>query len=283
MYDSALPSSPLLPDDRPVPASVRGDSVVRAAFSATEGRTSLADLYQQGALRLRFPRGPRCEAVLVNTGGGITGGDRLSTTLSLAPDADVTATSQAAEKIYRSDGAPCEIAVSVALGAGSRLAWLPQETILYRRACVQRRLAIELAGDATLTVLEMLVLGRTAHGEVLDEASWLDRWDIKREGRLILAEAVRLDGDVAALMRRAAAGGGANAIATLVHVAPHAEARLADVRAALQGSAMPCAASAWNGMIVVRLLASSSHILRRDAGSIAILLTGGALPRAWNC
>lgn len=283
MYDSELPSDPPAPDAWPLPVSVRGDSVVRAAFAAANGRTSVCELYQKGALRLRFPRGPHCEAVLINTGGGITGGDRVSIDLSLAPCANVIATSQAAEKLYRSDGPSAEIAVSAALGSGSRLAWLPQEAILYRRAAVQRKLAIEMVGDAVLTFLEMLVLGRTAHGEVMDEATWLDRWDIKRDGRLILAEAVRLDGSVAEMMRRAAVGGGANAIATLVHVAPNAEARLMDVRAALQGCAMPCAASAWNGMMVVRFLASSSKDLRHDTGAIAKLLTGAALPRAWSC
>lgn len=245
--------------------------------------TRIAELYQHGSLRLRFPRGERCEAVLLNTGGGITGGDRLLLDVALEANAAATLTSQAAEKIYRSDGPAAHIALRVRLESGARLDWLPQETILFEQARVARRIDIDMAADARLTMVEMLVLGRIAHGEEVRDVSWRDRWSIRRGGRLCLAEAIRIDGDAAALLDRPATGGGARALGTLVHIAPDAELKLADVRAALAGATFPCAASAWNGMLVARFAARAPHTLIAVAGAVACAVTGAALPRAWKC
>lgn len=283
MYDSALPSNPetALPDG--VPASCRGDSEVKVRFEAGEPISSIADLYQRGSLRLRFPRGDRREAVLLNTGGGITGGDRLRVDVALEAGAEAILTSQAAEKIYRSDGPTARIELRVRLESAARLDWLPQETILFDKARVARRIDIEMAADAHLTMLEMLVFGRIAHGEQIRNASWQDRWNIRRGGSLCLAEAVRIDGDAVELLDRAAAGNGARAFATLVHVAPDAEQKLEDVRTAIAGADFPCAASAWNGMLVARFAARAPHELNAIAGAATCAVTGVALPRSWNC
>ncbi len=283
MYDSELPSSPVNEPLVRMPPSLRGDSVARVRFEAGETSTHIADLYQLGSLRVRFPRVGRCEAVLLNTGGGITGGDQISIELELGAGAAATVTSQAAEKIYRSDGEVARIRVAAHLASGAKLDWLPQETIVFDRARVQRTIDVEMAGDAVLTMLEMLVVGRVAHGEEVRDASWLDRWRIRRDGKLVFADAVRIGGDVATLLQRPALGAGARAVATLVHIAPGAEQRLDAVRACLDGAPFACAASAWNGMLVARFAAAVPHDLHSIAKAAVCAITGSELPRAWNC
>lgn len=267
-----------------VPASVRGDSEVAVSFGAVDGRTLVSRLFERGALRLRYPRanGAR-EAVIVNTGGGVTGGDRLRLTVHAGAGATAVVTSQAAEKIYRSDGPAAMIEAHLRLEAGARLDWLPQETILFDHAIAERRLEVDMTSCARLTVLECLVLGRVAHGEILGEAHWRDRWRIRRDGRLVLAESVRLSGNVSALMQRPATGGGARAVATLVHIAPDAEQKLDAVRAALSATSALAGASAWNGMLVARITATDPAAMRIAATDAAIAVTQKAMPRAWAC
>jgi urease accessory protein len=238
---------------------------------------------ESGGYRVRFPRSVLgCEGVLINTGGGMTGGDRLSLDIALGEGAAATLTTQAAEKIYRAQGADVEIAIRLDLAAGARLDWLPQEQILFDRARLSRSLDVAMAGDATLTLVESTIFGRTAMGEALTQAAFRDRWRIRRDGRLVLAEDVRLDGDVAARLARPAVGAGARAIATLVHVAPDAEARLEALREILSNAASECGASAWNGLLVARFLHTDAAALRADLARILQAFRGARLPRSWQ-
>jgi urease accessory protein len=275
------------PDERayakPPQRLARADSEVRIAFAAGAKGTFAHDVLERGSFRVRFPRGGGCDGVLLNTGGGITGGDRLRVELGVAPGADAVVTSQAAEKLYRSDGQPARIAMQARLAAGARLDWLPQESILFDHADVERTIDVEMAEDAQLTMLEVLVLGRAAHGERLTSARWADRWRVSRGGRLVLAENVRLAGDVAALMRRPATGDGAVCVATLAHIAPGAMSRLDRVRAALAGAGGQLAASAWDGMLVARFAAADLIDVRRHIMAAVTEITGRAMPRAWSC
>lgn len=283
MFDSASRS------DQPhgpsgVPPGVRGDSVVQVRFACGGGRTHMANLFERGSFRLRYPRanGAR-EAVLVNAGGGITGGDRLKVGLEVGSHATAVVTSQAAEKLYRSDGPAAQLSLDAVLEPHARLDWLPQESILFDRASVQRTLDVAMDETAHLTVLECLFLGRTAHGERLRQARWQDRWRIRRQGRLVFADEIRMDGALADLLSRPAIGAGAQAIATILHVSPEAETRLAAVRAVLAGSVVTCGASAWNGILVVRLAGADARATRNLASQVACAVTGRPMPRSWAC
>ena len=283
MYDSVSPSSPSSTGGGIISAAVRSDSAIRSTFVAQDGSTSVDGLYQRGALRLKFPRTGRCEGVIVNTGGGVTGGDVLSVSIKLGASSRATITSQAAEKIYRTDGPPAKLAVAVEVGTGAALTWLPQETILYDGSSMERSLSADLAEDARLTMLEMVAFGRLESGEIISACRWRDAWSIRRAGRLVFADRVRLEGSVDAELQRVAVAGGARATATLVHVASDAEGRLRDVRDAIAGVTAQCVASAWNGIIVARMLGASVQELRQAAGAIVERLTGEAMPRAWSC
>ncbi|MFG1331025.1 urease accessory protein UreD [Xanthobacter autotrophicus] len=260
----------------------RSEGRVRIAASAFGGVTRLTDLAEGGALRARLPRGgPGLEAVIVNTAGGVACGDVFSIEAKAGTGAHLTVATPAAEKVYRSDGPCADIQVRLIAEAGARLDWLPQETILFDRARLRRRYEIDLSGTASFLSFEALMLGRLAHGDVMGEGHLEDHWRVRRDGALIFADALRLSGPVGALLARPAVAGGNRALATLLYVAPDAESRLEEARALLDGARCEAGASAWNGLLCVRLLAPDIETLRRDATSFLMAFRQAPLPRVW--
>lgn len=252
------------------------------AFEAGASGTRAVRVAEADGHRVRFPRGASgCEAVLINTGGGVAGGDAVRIEASLAPGAAATISSATAERVYRALGRPARIEVAARLAAGSVLAWLPQETILYCGAKLERRIEVEMAEDARLTLADIIVLGRRAAGEQMTAGNLSDRWTIRRGGQLAHAEAVRLKGPIDEIMQHAATGNGAHVAATLVHLTPDAEHQLDGVRAAMQSSGVDTAASAWDGKLVVRVLGHRSDQVRAAIAAAATLLTGRPMPRVW--
>ena len=267
-----------------VPSSGRARGELRADFRRVGPRTEANRTFETGGYRLRMPRShaPQCEAVMVNTGGGMAGGDQAGFGFRCGAGTDVTLTSTAAEKIYRADGATTRLAVTLDVEAAARLDWLPQETILFDGADLLRTVGVSLAADATLLLGEMLVFGRLAMGETMRAGALRDSWRVRRAGTLVFAEEVALSGDIAATLDRAALGAGARAVATLLFVSPTAESRLEEVRAALSGAGCTAGASAWNGLLTVRALSASPVLLRAAIVSVLGLLRGRGLPRLWT-
>ncbi|MBV9079066.1 MAG: urease accessory protein UreD [Methylobacteriaceae bacterium] len=254
------------------------------AFRREGERTLLDRLAEAGPCRLRLSRshGPVPEGVIVNTAGGLVSGDRVRVAATLGPGAALTLTSVAAEKVYRSLGPVTEVTTEAVLGEGARLDWLPQETILFDEARLARNLDVTMAGSATATLVEATAFGRQAMGEIVRHGAFTERWRIRRDGRLIFADTIRLEGAIADRLERPALGGGCRAVATLLHLAPDAPARLDEARALLQASVAPCAASAWNGLLLVRWLAPEIGALHRDLARFMTAFRGAALPRAWQ-
>ncbi|HET7880708.1 MAG TPA: urease accessory protein UreD [Acetobacteraceae bacterium] len=249
------------------------------------GQPALDELRQVGCLKVRFPRADNPEwlnVVTLNTSGGIAGGDDLRSSFIINADARATIASQAAERFYRAlpGSAASDVQASIAVGRGGAAEWLPQETILFNGCAVRRQLCVELAKDAWFLGVESLVFGRAAMGEVVERGSLRDLIEIRRGGRLLLHDPIRLAGEIAGMLRHPAVADGARAVATVVHVAPDAEAMLDDVRAA----APECGASAWDGMLIARTLASDSAALRASVVAILhVLRRGRTLPRVWQC
>jgi urease accessory protein len=245
-------------------------------------RTEPERLFETGGLRWRFPRSSSpCEAAIVNTGGGVAGGDSYSVSLTLSEGAEVEATTPSAERIYRSDGPAAAITTRLSLGRSARLFWLPQETLMFEGARLERRLEVETSSEASFIIAETLVFGRLAMGESQIDASVRDSWRVRREGRLVFADETRLE-HAGATLDRKAVGAGARAMSTIVASAPNIEVRLPDLRAALtaESSVVESGASAFDGLIVVRLLAASSDRLR-GALLTSIVALGGRKPRLW--
>jgi urease accessory protein len=187
-------------------------------------------------------------------------------------------TGAAAEKIYRSLGADANIRVALEVGANAKLAWLPQELILFDGAQVRRSIEIDLASGAHLLVAEAVVFGRAGMGEKVECGLFVDRWRVRREGRLLFADAVRLDGAIAEKLTARASTSGAIAIATVL-VLPAEEELVGSVRK--QSFSGEVGISAWNGFALARLVAASGASLRQDLTSLLMLLRGGSLPRLW--
>ena len=262
-------------------AANRARGRIGLAVAAAGGATARTRVAEEGSLRVRFP-GPRAQAltaVIVNTGGGIAGGDRFAFDLAVGPGAHLAATTAAAEKVYGSLGPEATLSVSLAVGPHGSLAWLPQETILFDRARLRRSLDVELAPDARLVLAEALVFGRTAMGEVVRQASLLDRWRVRRGGRLCFADTVRLDGDVDGRLREGAVAAGGAAIATVL-IVPDEEAKIAAVRAVAANAHGEIGISAWNGLALARLVAPDGMSLRRDLTAVLAALAV-PLPRSW--
>ena len=266
---------------------------LRVSFERRGDVTALAVLRQEGCLKARMPRmepGAPPEAVLLNTSGGVTGGDDLGVEIAAGADTHLIVTTQAAERFYRATPAspPATIRTRLTVADGAHLDWLPQETILFDGCRADRTLSVDLAQNASFVGVESLLFGRQAMGEVVRQAWLTDRIRIRHGGRLILHDATRITGDIAALMARAGTFGDARAMATVVFVSPEAEGMVAALRDALGTGTLPegpveAGVSAWNGLALVRLLALDGASLRRAVmTSLDILRNSAPLPRVWR-
>jgi len=275
------------PATGPTPAALeRVRGVARVRLAGDGGTTRLVENFQSGSAKVRFPKPADrsvMDVVLLNTAGGLTGGDRISFSVAAGAGARATVTTQAAERIYRRRDGDVEVETALAIEAGATLDWLPQETILFDRSSLRRRLAADLHPTGKLLAVEAIVLGRAAMGERVRSATLADSWRVRRGGALIFADGVRLDGDSVAILDGGATGGGAAAMATVLLVAPDAESALPAAREALAGAAGEVGASAWNGMLVARLLAVDSYALRADLTRLIETLRGTTMPRTWLC
>jgi len=259
---------------------------VRLAFARRGGRTALDVLHQAGAARVRFPRpaqGCPPEAVLLNTAGGLTGGDRIEMAVALGPGAEAAVTTAACEKIYRARDGDAEISADLTLAPGSHLAWLPQPTILFDRSRLSRRTQVELAGDAHFLGVEMLIFGRQAMGEEVHRGAFRDLWRVRRDGTLVFADTFWAEGAVAHMLSGRATLAGARAAAMLLYVAPDSAGRIDAVRARLQSVGLTAGASAWNDLLVVRATAGDGRTLQQGLGALIEDLSGRPLPRVWQC
>jgi len=243
--------------------------------------TVIRRLTERGGFRARVTGdGAMCEAYLVNPCGGLVGGDTINYSIQVNAGAHLAVSTAAAERVYRTDGRATRLTCRMTVGAGATLEWLPQQTLLYDGCHYRRRLHLDADPHARITILEPLALGRAACGERLQAVDIRDDWRLHRGGELVFAEALRLVGPVSRLFERAAVGAGAGATATLVHLAPSAEAELEHVRSCLDASVL-CAASAVEGTIVVRWLAKDAMTLMCALRSFLCRRRDGAPPRAW--
>jgi urease accessory protein len=271
-------------------ARVRVAGGARVRLRDDDGTTRLAELWHHDPMRVLMPRSIGDEiphVVLLNTAGGLVGGDRVSVAIDAGPGARVLVTGQAAEKVYRSDGPLAEIANTLAIGDGGWLEWMPQETILFDGCRLDRRLRLDLAGGARCLAAEMVVFGRRARGETVERAIFADRWDLRRDGRLQWSDALAIGPEAGTQLRGAFAFAGAAAMATLVYAARDAARHLDGLRALLAEQS-GIAATCLGEVLVLRALASDPAPLRRDLARVWRHLrveAGGlpaVLPRLWH-
>jgi len=270
---------------------VRVDGGARVTLRDDAGTTRLVELWHHDPMRVLLPEPVDDEiphVVLLNTAGGLVGGDSLRTAIGLGDRARALVTGQAAEKVYRSDGPDVAIRTSLSAGRDAWLEWMPQETILFEASRLDRGLAIDLAAGARCLAGETLVFGRRARGETIAGAWLRDRWEIRREGRLAWADAFALRPDEPGALDAPFALDGAAAMATLAYCGADAPARLEGLREALAGHGAGIAASCLGEILLVRGLSRDAQALRRAVAEAWRFLraAGGSLParlpRLWH-
>ena len=263
-------------------AANRARGAVAFDVHLQDGVTRRRQLHESGSLRVRFPS-PETDglsAVFVNTAGGIAGGDRFDIDIAIGEGSRLAVTTAAAEKIYRAAGPAAQVNIALQAAAASHLAWLPQETILFDGARVLRRIDIDLAESASLLLCEIVVFGRAAMGERMLHGEFVDRWRMRRGGRLVFAETVRLDGDIGEKLTKPAIAKGGVAVGTAL-IVPGDEALLQRIRQLSESFRGEVGMSAWNGFAMARFCAQDAARLRADMMAVLGRANGSALPRLW--
>ncbi|MBC2884362.1 urease accessory protein UreD [Ochrobactrum sp. CM-21-5] len=251
-----------------------------------DGRSRISRLYQEGAAKIRMPQvgNDPLEAILINMSGGLTGGDRLRWDVDLGEGVSGVVTTQACERIYRSGGGEARIATRLKLAKGARLAWLPQETILFNHSVLARTMDVEMDEGAEVLMAEATVFGRLAMGETVTQALFSDRWRVRKAGRLVHAEEFRLGPEVAVELQARPVADSALAVATVLMVSDRAERHLEAARQII-GEDGGC--SLWQvanaSKLVARLFAPDSYTLRKRLVPLLALLNGKTgLPKVWS-
>jgi urease accessory protein len=263
-------------------AANRARGTVRFDVHQVEGVTRRRHLHESGSLRVRFPS-PEADglsAVFVNTAGGVAGGDRFDIDIAAGEGSHLAVTTAAAEKIYRAQGPAAQLDIALKAAAGARLAWLPQETILFDNARVSRRIDIDLAETSSLLLCEIVVFGRAAMGERMLHGEFVDRWRLRRGGRLVFAETIRLDGVIGEKLANPAIAKGGVAIGTALMV-PGDEALVERIRELSRNFRGEVGISCWNGFAMARFCAQDAAQLRADMTAVLGRASGSALPRLW--
>ena len=243
----------------------------------------LEELYQSGCAKLMLPKtyGEMTEAVMLNTAGGITGGDRLTVKIQAENCALVT-TTQTAERLYSSSTEPAKIEVGLCADKAATLHWLPQETIIFDGAELDRTIRLDMSADSNCLLAETIVMGREAMGEDIYDCHFTDNWRLYREGRLFHAESLRLTGRVAEIMAAPAGGNGARLLSTILYAGCDAEQMAGLLTSVVETCSSDCAMSCWDDRLVIRLMSPHPPIARADINRLLCALRGQPLPRVWQ-
>lgn len=267
-------------------SSQRVNGVGGIAVQFRDGRSRIRMLYQEGASKIRMPQVAAypLEAILINMAGGLTGGDRLTWDIELDPGASAVFTTQACERIYRAGAGEATISTRIRCANGTRLAWLPQETIVFDRSRLTRSLDVDLEHGAEVLLVEATVFGRLAMGETVEQARFSDRWRVRLGGRLVHAEEFRIGPDAGTELKAAPVTDGNLAVATVLQVSSRDDCALEAVRRIVGDDG---AASFWQvgggSKLLVRLHAPDSYALRKRLAPLLALLNGQAgLPKVWS-
>ena len=270
----------------------RADGAGRILLGGSERETQIIDIFQKSPVRIMFPRvtgGPVEEAVLINTGGGIAGGDRLEYWVTAIEGASIAVTSQAAEKVYRALDEPARITTKLKVSEAAKLAWLPQETILFNTARIYRNTEIEVSFGAEVLAVEWIVLGRSAYGEQMVNGQITDSWRVKKDGRLIWADSFRCIDETYPHLCTKALLSNCKAIGTLVYFGQDVDIRVESIRRIAPSLECCCGATLVRGVMIVRFAAEVAFALRlalhRVLQQFRLDLGPGpfGVPKMWSC
>ena len=245
--------------------------------------SKLDKLYQSGCAKLMLPKtyGEMTEAVLLNTAGGITGGDKLDISIA-AESGAVIVTSQTAERLYKSSTEPAKLTVNLSAKRAATLHWMPQETILFDGAELDRTIDLDMSSDSRCLLAETIILGREAMGEHITDCHFTDNWRLYRDGQLFHAESLQLTDRVAEIISARAGGNGARLLSTILYAGRDAEQVSETVAQAVENGASHCAVSYWEDRLVIRLASPHAPTARKEVNRLLCLIRQQPLPRVWQ-
>ncbi|MDD9922291.1 MAG: urease accessory protein UreD [Boseongicola sp.] len=254
---------------------------VSLSTKLANGRSAIDRFRTSGASKVLFPnRRNTVEAIVINTSGGLTGGDKFDAEFAAGQGTELAITTQAAERAYRSISGHAEVTTRISVASRARAFWLPQELIIFEGSSLNRRLDVCLENQASFLMVEPVIFGRSAMGEALNSISFDDGVRIHRDGSPIYRDACKLKGDVESQLVRQAVCAGMRAMANVVFVASDAETKLTTVRSQLPttgGASLLC-----EDILVFRIVAPDGFLLRRSLVPILEILRGQTLPRSWS-
>ena len=244
------------------------------SFLNTDEETSICDLHQSGSLKVLIPKAKStyAEAVLINTGGGIVGGDYLSVEVNAFNETKTWVTTQASEKVYRSDGELSHLKSRINIGNNSTLFWCPKETILFNNSKFKRNLEFNIKTSSKLFIVENVVFGRLASGELDADCFFFDQWRIKRDEKLIFAENFLFENKKS--MYRKTNLGDYRSLLNIVYVSKDSNNYLNKMRNIISAGNIFGEASCWNDFIYLRALANNTVEFKKTIEEILILLVG---------
>jgi len=265
-------------------SSIRACGSLRISSVARSGRSVRGDVYEAGGLRIRFPNeaGPGLSAVAINTGGGVTGGDRLDISATAGAGSVLTVTTSAAEKMYRSAGEAAEMHIALSVRERASLAWLPQEAILFDGARIRRIYEVDVAQGAHLLLCDVNCVGRTAMNENVGRLFLQDQWRIRIGGQLCYADYMRIDGDASQILARPFVAGGACSFASIIVCGNESAAACKDLRNLFANQdEVHAGAGLFSDICIARLVSSRLGPLRDIMVRALQHLYGAAVPRSW--
>ena len=264
-------------------------------YRLRDGRTIAHDRHDGPlrVLRALHPEGGVCHSVLVHPPGGVVGGDELAIELTLGEGAHALVTTPGATRFYRSAGATATQTLRVAAGAGSRLEWLPLETIAYSGCLATNALRFELADGAELIGWDVTALGLPESQRPFDAGRftqsielpgrWLERGSIAAADEALLDSSLGWAGRRVLATMWLASGDSLDAA--------RSDALLDAARSAASGHALALTTGTTSpqpGVIVVRALAArvepAMELLQRIWRVWRPLAWGVAAtaPRVWS-
>ncbi|HUK32354.1 MAG TPA: urease accessory protein UreD [Vicinamibacterales bacterium] len=157
-------------------------------------------------LRLLHPRnsGSAAWVYAATYGGGLLGGDEIALDVGIADGARALISTQASTKVYRSDAVATQHLRAHA-AENSLLVLLPDPVSPFANSQYQQHQHLDIARTATLVAVDWMTAGRVASGERWQFTSYLSATWLRRDGRLVVHDAMRLDpqdGDVRSRMGR---------------------------------------------------------------------------------
>ena len=252
------------------------------SFYVSQNRVSR--MFQSGSAKLMLPKtySDMMEAVILNTSGGMTGGDILNIDVE-AEDCALLITTQTAERVYRSGGTrPAKIKINLSVSDTADLHWLPQETIVFNDSKFERTLTVKLSSCSNCLVAETIVLGREAMGEKICDCHFIDNWRVFRDGHLFHAESLRLSDEVEKIIAAPAGGNGARLLSTILYIGDNFEQVADRVSALIKQNSSNCAVSYWNDRLIIRLISAHSASARKDIENLLLTIREHPLPRVWQ-